>query len=244
MTIFTEKDTDIVLATYNGEKYLAQQIDSIRANSAYQDHISRFIICDDHSTDSTKAIVLQYQAIDERIEWHVNTTGKTGPNANFSYGLSLSNAPLVMLSDQDDVWHEEKIVRTRSAIRLISTSTPALIFTDKRIVDEQLNLICQSYFELKKIPKSWHNSLANLMQQNVASGCTCIINRALMDVAMPIPDQAYMHDWWLAIVAKRFGHLELIDAPLIDYRQHGGNSIGAKPRSTFDLIRKRDKALP
>ena len=144
-----------------------------------------------------------------------------------------------MLSDQDDVWLCDKIETSIERIQQLekqSGNVPLLVFSDKEIVDNKLQLLCTSYFKLKKIPKNWHLTTGQLCQQNVVSGCTMLFNRQLLDKALPIPEQAYMHDWWLALVATSCGKLELIDRPLIKYRQHGANAIGANKRTLWHLI--------
>ena len=234
---------DIVLATFNGERYIEQQIKSIQSNHNYKLLVSRLIIVDDGSTDSTEKIVAKLAIDDAKIEWFINTSGKHGAGENFSFGLSKAQSPYIMLSDQDDVWQLDKLVLSQqkmeeleSEVSQLSDDTPLLVFSDKEVVDDNLNPICSSYFTLKNISKNWYLSFDQLCQQNVISGCTMLFNRALLTKAMPIPHQAYMHDWWLAIVASRCGKIGLIDKPLIKYRQHSNNTIGANQRSKFNLI--------
>lgn len=226
---------DIVLATYNGERFIEPQIVSIQHAFHYSALVARIIIVDDGSTDHTRQIVARLQKHDARIEWHTNPGPQYGPRANFGYGLSLTSADYIMLSDQDDIWHPAKITRSLQAIE--QRDQPALVFTDKRIVDEQLNEICPSFFQLRNISHQWHHGTERLLQQNVASGCTMLFNRALLQHALPIPSAAFMHDWWLILVAKMCGCIVFIDAPLIDYRQHRHNSIGARSYGVFYLVR-------
>lgn len=230
---------DIVLATYNGERFLEEQIRSIQANAGYTKLISRLIIIDDGSTDRTVLIVKKLQQKDCKIKLINNDSGNHGAMANFAFGLAQADADFIMLSDQDDVWLPEKLQLMWQEVTKLNgynSNEPILIFTDKQIVDEQLNLLCDSYFKLKKIPKNWHENFNQLCQQNVVSGCTTLFNRTLLNKALPIPEQAYMHDWWLALVASRCGKLHFIDKPLIQYRQHNKNTIGARYRSLTNLI--------
>jgi glycosyltransferase involved in cell wall biosynthesis len=249
---------DIVLATFNGEQYLVEQIRSIQRNTAYEKWVNRLIIVDDGSTDATFSIVKQFCQHDKKISWLANTSNNHGPSNNFSYGLEHTESQYIMLSDQDDYWHPEKINISIQKIKQLenelvqseeasleknSTSTPLLVFSDKEIVDENLQPICSSYFELKNIPKNWYQKFEQLCQQNVVSGCTVLFNRALLKKAMPIPKKAYMHDWWLAIVASKCGKIELIDKTLIKYRQHNNNNIGANQRSKLSLITRFNQHL-
>lgn len=238
-------DIDIVLASYNGDKFITEQIESIQACSGYQALVRKIIVVDDGSTDNTIATLKHLAAQDSKIELHApsldpSVIANKGASQNFQFGLTLTSAPYIMLCDQDDVWLPEKLEsslhKVKQAEKYSNTTTPVLVFSDKQIVDEQLNLICDSYFVLKQISKQWHKRFEQLSQQNVASGCTMLFNRALLKRAIPIPNTAYMHDWWLALIASRCGVISLIDKPLIQYRQHQNNTIGAKQRSKMDLV--------
>lgn len=230
---------DIVLATYNGERFLAEQIRSIQNNIGYQKWISRLLVIDDGSTDATLKIVKKLSQSDDKITWLKNTSNMHGASNNFAFGLAQTESPYIMLSDQDDVWLADKIQLSIDRIKQLEKeygSVPLLVFSDKEVVDEKLQPICSSYFKLRDIPKDWHLKSEQLCQQNVASGCTMLFNRALVNKAMPIPEQAYMHDWWLALVANKCGKLDLIDKPLIQYRQHDKNTIGVNERSILSMI--------
>ncbi|WP_413694112.1 glycosyltransferase family 2 protein [Psychromonas sp. KJ10-2] len=233
---------DIVLATYNGERFLVEQVKSIQACIDYHTLVSRLIIVDDGSTDNTLNLITQLAKQDQRIELHLNESGLHGPSHNFGYGLTKTSANYLMLCDQDDIWFPEKISvsiqHLKQAENRLPPNTPILVFSDKQIVDENLQLICDSYFSLKNISKDWHRTFKQLCQQNVVSGCTTLFNRALMEKALPIPEQAYMHDWWLALVAHRCGEIVFIDKALIQYRQHHHNTIGARERSVISLFLK------
>lgn len=241
----TKACIDIVLATYNGERFVAQQISSLQNCWRYGELVARVIVVDDGSSDQTQEIIARLQQGDQRIEWHVNPGPQHGPCANFSFGLSLTTAEYIMLCDQDDIWHTNKIARSFQAIstraitarEIIQVQRPALVFSDKRIVDQDLNELCPSFFQLRNISRQWHHCTESLLQQNVASGCTMLFNRRLLQLALPIPPAAFMHDWWLILVAKLNGEVVFIDEPLIDYRQHSNNSLGAKSHSVLYLIR-------
>lgn len=230
---------DIVLATYNGENYLEAQIKSIQNNDSYQKEVARLIIVDDGSTDKTEDIIKLLAAVDPKIEWIINSSEKHGPSNNFSFGLGLTTADYIMLSDQDDIWLPDKIEVSLSHMNSLEKTSgllPLLIFSDKEIVNSTLGLICDSYFTLKNIKRNWHLKFEQLCHQNVASGCTMLFNRELLIKALPVPSKAYMHDWWLVLVASRCGKIKLIDQPLIKYRQHDNNSIGARKINKLNLV--------
>lgn len=231
---------DIVLASFNGEKFIAEQIRSIQLNNDYDVLINRFIIIDDGSTDQTLKIIEEFIKQDNKIELHHNHSDKHGVKGNFCAGLALTTSDYIMLSDQDDIWFSTKIRRSIDRIKTLeqrSLNKPLLVFTDKQIVDDSLNILKNSDYEISKLSKDWHKNTLQLLQRNVASGCTMIMNRALLDIALPIPEQSFMHDWWLALMASHYGNIELIDKPLMQYRQHHNNVIGATQREGLCLLR-------
>lgn len=218
---------DVLLATYNSEKYLNEQIGSIIAQD-YTDW--RLLIRDGGSSDSTMQIVGRY--IDEHPDkiMLVPSEGNSSALKNFSELLAVSTADLVMFSDHDDVWMNDKISRTLATYRKAefesSPATPILVFTDKIVVDSTLNKISDSYFRMQNLdPK--RIQLNYLMFQNVASGCTMLFNKALREIALPIPEEAVMHDHWLSLVAAAFGKTVCLDEPTMFYRQHKENYYGA-----------------
>ena len=233
---------DIVLASYNGEKYIFEQIKSIINNNKYVELVNKFYIVDDGSIDKTESIVKHFTTLDDKIVWVSKSTASLGASQNFNRGLLLTDAPLVMLCDQDDIWYPSKIEDSFNGIKdYINQPIPTLVFSDLHVVDDNANIISESYFKLKKIPKNWQDNFNLLIQQNTVSGCTCILNRPLLELALPIPIKAYMHDWWLALVAKKFGKLIFIDKPLMAYRQHASNTIGARPVTLWQRFKQHQR---
>lgn len=233
---------DIVLASYNGGSYIFEQIESIRKSNKYLELVNKLYIVDDGSTDKTESIVKSFTRIDKKIIWVPKSTSSLGASQNFNRGLLLTNAPLVMLCDQDDIWYQSKIEDSFNSIKdYINQPIPTLAFSDVHVVDDNTNILSESYFKLKKIPKNWQHDFNLLIQQNTVSGCACIVNRALLELALPVPIKAYMHDWWLALVAKKFGKLIFIDKPLMAYRQHANNTIGARPITLWQRFKQHQR---
>ncbi|MEZ8143892.1 alpha-L-Rha alpha-1,3-L-rhamnosyltransferase [Enterovibrio norvegicus FF-454] len=226
---------DIVLATYNGEKYIEEQIHSLQRNDGYDFLVSNIIIVDDGSRDSTLSKLHDLAINDNKIKIYPSVGTPLGPTQNFCRGASLSTAKFVMFCDQDDVWLKDKLATTLDAMGEDDCSHPKLVFSDLLVVNDELEVIANSYFSLKNIPKNWHTNIGSLIKQNVASGCTMMANRALLDRALPVPEEAYMHDWWLALVAKVEGELIYVDQPLMLYRQHTNNAIGAGLHRKYDV---------
>jgi len=229
LTALYGKSIDIVLATCNGQKYVKSQIDSILDNEAYQQLVNRFIIVDDASTDNTVELIREYENQNINIEVYQNAK-QLGVIKNFEKGMGYSSGKYIMLSDQDDIWLPSKIIKNLATMHNIEKNqqdNPCLVFSDKEVVNSQLKRIHASYFQLKKIPTQWYENLDNLLQQNMISGCTMLFNRALLEKALPLPDNCFMHDWWLVLFAKTYGEIGLINEPLVKYRQHEHNQMGA-----------------
>lgn len=220
---------DILLATYNGEEYVAEQIESILA----QTHTNfRIIIGDDASRDTTPETIAQYlKKYPDKFLFHQQHEN-VGTIQNFSMLAKFVEANYIMLSDQDDIWLPQKIEKTLAKMKALEKKygekIPLLVHTDLSVVDENLRLVHPSYWKYGD-HRPENCSLARVLSHNNALSCSIMINRALLERAFPIPAQAYMHDHWLNLVASAFGHVEWIPDKTVYYRQHRNNWIGARP---------------
>lgn len=228
---------DIVLATYNGAKFLDAQIESILA----QDHQDwRLIIRDDASTDSTAAVIEKHEhTFPDRILVLRGEKKRLGIVGNFSALLEATTAPYVMFADQDDVWLPHKISLTLTGMKELEKQhgdkTPLLIHTDSSIVDEKLQPVADSFNAHNKL--SAHLSpFPRLLVQNTAQGCTMMVNRALLALALPLPPRARMYDMWLAQVAAGLGQIGYIEQQTLKYRQHGANAVGARSKTLREKV--------
>jgi len=220
----------VLLSTFNGESFLLDQIDSIAKQSF---HDWKILLRDDGSSDLTKQILKktsnEYPA---KIEISEDSLGNIGPLSSFSTLAKNSDTDYLLFCDQDDVWFPDKIEKTLETMRAaecrFGADTPLLVHSDLSVVDSSLQPLSPSFWKYQHINPELGMSLNRVMPQNVVTGCTVMINRALAKFAMPIPEEAIMHDWWLALVAALFGHIIYLDEPTVLYRQHGGNSLGAK----------------
>lgn len=223
---------EIVLACYNGQNYIAEQLRSLQECFGYADIVERVLVVDDASSDDSASIVACIAESDPRIVWISAEGERRGVVRNFDRGLRLTHSPYVMLCDQDDVWLTEKISCQLELClkheKKFGPKTPLLIFSDLLVVNDKLQTISSSFFSYQKIKPEWVEKIENLLMQNVAPGCTFFLNRALVEKALPIPEQAVMHDWWLLLVARVFGQVLWLDKSLVKYRQHSGNQVGAK----------------
>lgn len=234
-----ETQVDILLATYQGERYVREQIESI-LNQTYP-HFHLWIR-DDGSTDQTLSIVKQI-ALQHPIKISVCAdTTNLGVKGNFNALMSMSKAPYILFADQDDIWLPHKLEHSLNTIKELEkqheTHTPILVHTDLQVVDSDLKLICTSLWKYAGLdPRAM--SINRLLTQNNLTGCTFIFNRNLLKLASPIPTEAIMHDWWLGLVASQFGHIGFIPSATVLYRQHASNDTGAKPYSLASFIQKQ-----
>lgn len=221
---------EILLATHNGNSFLHEAIDSILSQEGVP---LRLTVSDDASTDSTVESVKDYiNRCPCRVSLLDAADNRLGASGSFSRLLESSTSEYLMFCDQDDIWLPDKIAKTYERMRQVEASygkdTPILIHTDLKVVDNSLNPIADSFWSYQNIHPQGRQSLNRLLPQNVVTGCTVMINASLRKLALPIPKQAIMHDWWLALVAAAFGRIEHIDEATILYRQHDKNEIGAK----------------
>lgn len=216
---------EVLMATYNGERYVAQQIDSLLKQS-FQSF--RLVIRDDGSTDNTREVIGAYaDRYPGRISVHPDHHN-LGVIGNFSTLLEKSQAPYAMLCDQDDVWLPRKIADSLQAFKQLEAhygaDTPLLLHTDLVVVDESLAVIAPSFLTQSRLQTG--HDFGRLLVKNNVTGCTAVLNRALIRRAVPIPPESLMHDWWLALVGAAFGQVAYMPGREILYRQHAGNVAG------------------
>lgn len=221
----------IVLATYNGGDFLREQLDSLVAQTESQWQV---LVRDDGSTDDTLEIIRDYSQKDERIRLLSDSHGPTGSAlGNFSVLLEAAlrqGADYIFCCDQDDVWEPGKLELVLAWMEKLegATGSPCLVHHDLEVVNESLEPVADSFVKLMRLhPGDQHNP-QRLISRNEITGCAMACNRSLLEIALPVSEQAVMHDWWLGMCAGFFGHLAFMPQPLVKYRQHGKNTIGAK----------------
>jgi glycosyltransferase involved in cell wall biosynthesis len=219
---------EVLLATYNGERFLREQIESIFAQS-YRP--LRIVARDDGSRDGTVAILEEYAA---RFPERFRVLPKSAPTGhakwNFLRLMEAASAEYVAFADQDDVWLPEKISIEMKAMRELEerhAGEPLLVFSDLTVVDEGLAVLSASMWERQGIDPENVHRFARILAQNVVTGCTALLNRPLLELALRMPEEATMHDWWIAVLACGFGAAGVVKEPTVLYRQHGGNVLGA-----------------
>lgn len=213
----------ILLATYNGQKYLADQVKSIQAQTVTDWEL---LIRDDGSSDGTHQVIRDLVVSDSRIRWiNPGETRNLGVIKSFYTLLKYEPADYYFFSDQDDVWLPNKLEVTLERASQEPADQPLLVYTDLKVVDEDLNVLNESMIATQS-----HHANTELHQElteNTVTGGTMMINRALADL-WQTADDLLMHDWYLALVAAALGKLVYIDQPTQLYRQHSKNVLGAR----------------
>ena len=217
----------VVLATWNGAEYVAEQIESVLRQSVKE---WTLLVRDDGSCDGTADIVCQYCEQDGRIEWLGDESGRLGPDGNFERLLKTAlrrGAAYVLVSDQDDVWHPEKLAEQLRLMRQIEADagrdSPSLVYSDLEVTDADLGVIHCSFNEHASPPHGEVQFLTALLQRNYIPGCSMLINRPLLELALPMPDIGIIYDHWLALCAAAAGSMQCVPQPLLKYRRHSGN---------------------
>jgi len=233
----------VALCTFNGGRHLAQQLDSIAAQTAlpYQ-----LVVCDDCSTDDTVAIVKAFAGRVSFVVRVVVNREKLGSTKNFEHAIRLCEGDLIALSDQDDVWRPEKLER----IVAVFSASPDVgaVFTDGEVVDDSLRPLGYRLWEAVGFDAAQRQlvrdgrALDVLLKGNVVTGATAVFRSDFRKLILPIPAD-WMHDAWVALLISAVADLAIIPDPLIDYRQHGGQQIGAtemkreRETSVFEMVR-------
>lgn len=224
---------DILLATYNGAKYLEQLLDSL-CKQTFSDW--RLLIRDDGSQDCTITLIKKNSEKDFRITLIEDNCGNLGVSGNFAKLLSLSSAPLIMFADQDDVWIPEKIqllVKHYLSLNPEDMNIPLLIHCDALITGENLIPTGQSFLQ-KRGAKI---GIKHMIFTGFVQGASMMINNHLKNFVNPLPDNV-MYDYYIALVCEIVGKRKLVDVPCMYYRMHNSNAIGRSAPSLSEKIFK------
>jgi hypothetical protein len=241
----------ILLPVRDGLRYVDEQIRSIQAQTYTA---WRLWVRDDGSKDGTGDRIRSLAAADDRIRlvcYHEQGIGATRAFAWLLENVAPA-ADYIMFCDQDDSWLPTKIEETLNLLRRTELEpggseghrVPTLVHTDVKVVDAELNVIASSLWHYQGV-RPQRATLNRLLIQNCVTGCTVMINRALRELAVPVPSEAVMHDWWVALVASCVGRVEQLPGATLLYRQHPSNYTGAyrHPRGLSRVIRSAREAL-
>lgn len=223
----------VAMATYNGEKYIRQQVDSILAQLTNEDEL---IISDNGSKDGTLRILNDHYSNDSRVS--IINCQNPGVIANFNNALSHCNNEIIFLSDQDDIWQSNKVEVTLN--NFLTHPSIDLIMSDIVVVDNQMNPIIPSFFAYRGTRLG---VLKNIFK-NTYIGCAMAFRKSFVQPLLPIPDKVPMHDMWLGIMANKHHKAMLIPDKLTFYRRHDNtvttvenhSSLLEKIRWRFNII--------
>lgn len=215
----------IAMATYNGERYIREQLDSILAQTVAFDEL---IICDDVSTDRTWDIISEYAAKDTRIKLHRNSKN-IGFLRNFEQALRLCNSDFIALSDQDDVWLPQHIEHLINAIgdKMLTAGDAKIIDSNGNDTGRTLSYCSDlDYISDDDIEKAYFI----LFYQNPYQGASMLLRRSFLEKALPIPEAVNYHDVWFSILACLYGGFNFVNTPITMYRRHDEAITGKKRR--------------
>lgn len=238
----------ILLATYNGSLYLCEQIDSLLSQT-FQDF--QIYIHDDGSTDNTLQIINEYnKKLPDKIHYLPDDQQGRGAKNSFFWLLQQVESNYYMFCDQDDIWLPSKIEDTYKRMMDVekqhNPSIPILIHTDLAITNQSLKVIHESLWKYLRLKVDISKKYDFILQCNVVTGCTILMNHAVKEKAFPAYNDIYMHDWWFAIIAAKYGVVENLKSCTVLYRQHGKNvcginkidrSIRQRIKNLFELIK-------
>ena len=222
----------VLLAACNGAEFLSDQIQSIQRQS-----ISNWtlLVRDDGSEDKTRDVLEMFAAKDKRIRCIHDACGSLGAARNFGELMRIAwteGADIIFFSDQDDVWLPTKMMEQIEALDKMEDSygrdTPILVYSDLEVVDRWLQPIHHSFMRYQGLTHEAQSPLRVLVTQNFVTGCATVINRSLLKLAVPLPADVVMHDWWLALCAAACGRIGHLPNSTLRYRQHESNQIGAQ----------------
>lgn len=220
---------EILLSTYNGEKYIKEQLNSVLRQS-YNDF--EILIRDDGSRDGTINIIKKMMKSDSRIKLLEDNYGNLGVRKSFEELLKKSSADLVMFCDQDDVWVESKIdIFYKKYKTLPDKNKCILIHSDLFVTDKELNIITISQKE-----KPNEKGINRWAFDYCVQGASSMVNRKLIEFAVPFIEEAFIHDRYLHLLAEIYGERYYINKPLLYYRQHENNVIGSERRILKKIV--------
>ncbi len=219
----------ILVSVYNGEQYLAEQLDSLLNQTYPNIHI---YIHDDGSNDRSVNLIREYQRNNPQKIFVLDYPSTGGACANFMSMLHYAKESYVMFCDQDDVWLPHKVEQENRKMQMCELQfpgMPCLVFSDLYVVDDKLNIISNSFMQYAG-RNPYNTDYKSLIMQNVAPGCTMLLNHSLVEQIMKCTDieKIGMHDKWAILVAALQGKICFVNQPLSKYRQHQGNVVGAE----------------
>lgn len=224
-----KKSISVAMVTYNGEKYIREQLDSILPQLAETDEV---IISDDGSTDGTLGILKAYQEKDSRIQ--IVQGPQAGIKKNVEHALMQCKGEIVFLADQDDIWNFDKV---EQVLKVMEQEKAILVIHDAQVFQENpAQIVMESFFQFRNAGAGvWKNIL-----KNSYIGCCMAFRRELLEQVLPIPASIEMHDQWIGILSDfYYGKSVFLQKPLLLYRRHGENNSAMKHYGIGKMLRNR-----
>ncbi len=225
----------VAMCTYNGEKYLKEQLESIASQVLLP---YEMVVCDDCSSDDTMGILERF-AKTCPFQVHIYRNDKNmGSTKNFEKCVSLCTGDIIALCDQDDVWLPEKLEKIIGVFEKLPGA--GVVFTDALVVDEKLQPLGYNMWDSTNFTNKQKKDILRgkpintLLKQNVATGATMAFKSLYREKFFPIPVNWY-HDSWIAFVIALFCDIRFIEEPLIKYRQHNNQQVGGIKNERFSL---------
>ena len=217
----------VAMATYNGEKYIKEQINSILNNLEKNDEL---VISDDGSKDNTKSIIEDIQKKDSRVKLFDGP--KMGVKQNFGNAIKNCSGEYIFLADQDDIWNDKKVEKV---LKVFKDENVTLVIHNCEIVNESLEKTDKTFFEFRNSGKG----IIKNIWKNTYIGCCIAFKGEMKDQILPIPNDIEMHDQWIGIINEKYGKSYFLDECLIKYRRHSNNVSQMKHYGVGKMIRNR-----
>lgn len=221
----------VIICTYNGQKYILELLESIMSQLVTP---SEIVVSDDGSTDSTLSIIRQFELKYSNVKIRYIDGPRKGPSVNFITALSIAKYDWVFLSDQDDIWVDNKVDKYFSHVR--DQYNPLMLFSDAALIDNDGKLLFRSH--LDSVGIQGINLDQRIFYKNPIQGATILLNRSMLDLIVFLSSNVrvtdvLMYDWWIGILSLNVGKVIFIDEKLLLYRIHDGNLVGITKRKAF-----------
>lgn len=229
-------NVSILLSTYNGSKYILEQLESLRLQS-FSDFT--LYVRDDGSSDDTLELIKNYKGLDVVIL--EDSHGNVRPAKSYLHMLSEIESDVYFFCDQDDYWFPDKIYNTLKMLESVEdiSKTPILVHTELELVDQNLNKLGSNFHEADGVNPTQFIESNKIYVENCVVGCTSAFNRAARDICIENFNLKFdfiaMHDWWVALCVRNCGRIYYDNNPSISYRQHSSNVSGSSYSKKFTL---------
>lgn len=225
------KMVSVAVATYNGERYIKEQIESILENLSKKDEI---VISDDGSNDNTIKIIEDIIKKDDRVK--LIEGPKKGIKENFQNAIENTKGDYIFLSDQDDIWFKNKVDTVK---KYLDNEKVSIVVHDNIVIDNNMKIIYESLFDFRKSG----NGIIKNIYKNTYIGCCMAFKKELKNKILPIPNNILMHDQWIGVIGELYGKSIFIKDKLIYYRRHGDNNSSFKHFKMKVMLKNRIKFI-